>query len=32
LELGGRYASMFRLQAERYVSGELHTELEAVDG
>ena len=32
LELGGRYASMFRLQAERYVTGERNTELEAVDG
>ncbi len=32
LELGGRYASMFRLQAERYVTGELNTKLEAVDG
>jgi ABC-type multidrug transport system fused ATPase/permease subunit len=32
LKLGGRYASMFRLQAERYVTGEPDTELEAVDG
>ncbi|MGH3487941.1 MAG: ABC transporter ATP-binding protein, partial [Actinopolymorphaceae bacterium] len=32
LKLGGTYASMFRLQAERYVTGALETELEAVDG
>jgi ABC-type multidrug transport system fused ATPase/permease subunit len=32
LDLGGRYASMFRMQAERYVTGELDSELESVDG
>ena len=32
LDRGGRYASMFRMQAERYVTGELDTALEAVDG
>ncbi|MEQ4206848.1 ABC transporter ATP-binding protein [Actinopolymorpha sp. B9G3] len=32
VKLGGTYASMFRLQAERYVTGERDTELEAVDG
>ncbi len=32
LDRGGRYASMFRMQAERYVTGKLDTALEAVDG
>jgi ATP-binding cassette subfamily B protein len=32
LAVGGRYASMFRLQAERYLTSGLDDELETVDG
>ncbi|GAB3407506.1 ABC transporter ATP-binding protein [Flindersiella endophytica] len=32
LATGGRYASMFRLQAERYITGGLDDELETIDG